>query len=159
MKHDNFDHFLDHQALPEDPTQREMALLFQEVSELEIPDPGQEYWNQFNHRLQSKIQHTPKRSSWRWLRPALAFGFSVLVFAVFWPKVQPAKLDPSLASLDSEYLEIIGEMYNGDFWVSDDSGIADSEMMQLLETTETLYEDPYAGWDSFEDEDWGLDEG
>ena len=140
--------FLDDPSLePCEPHEAELAALYREVSNLEEPDPGQSYWNHFNHRLQNRIDRLPvKTSIWIWFRAPLWAG-AALVFALaflFWPNAQPS---PSLENLDAEELQILAQLYEP---AEDELAfdLADSEVDLLLD----IYEPVSAG--PFDEEDF-----
>lgn len=145
MNQDQFDAFLeDSTNLPEDSEQKELALMFKEIEDLDPPDPGQAYWNQFNSRLQQRLEQ-PKKSFWQmWLKPGVALLTTAVLLVILIPKPSGTQEALSLANLDDDYLLVIGEMYASDFWANTNQEIAENDLDLLLETTETLFDDPFS---------------
>lgn len=162
MKHDAFHHFLDHpDQLPQNDGERELALLFKEIGDLEAPqDPGQAYWNQFNHRLQNRLDQAPKPRRLFWARPLMGLTAmaTMLVLAFFWQGTTQPTAERSLAALDSEDLMIIGEMYQSSLWDDETVEIADADLDLMLEVTNPLFDDDFSNLDQLDFETWVNDD-
>jgi hypothetical protein len=146
-----YDYLDDPSKLPDDPESAELANLLKEVSDLETPDPGQAYWNQFNSRLQQKLDGRKARRR-RGILPAWALGIASLAAAVLlavWFIPGPTSLEndqsaetTSLEALDDDALLLLGQVYETSF---------DSADYQLDEANINLLVDTFtapteAGW-------------
>jgi len=162
MTQDSFHRFLDNQEnVPKENEARELVLLLQEVSELDKDeDPGQAYWNQFNHRLQNRLDRVGKPRRFRGVRPWLVFAgmAAVLMAAFLWPNRQDPQSEKTLASLDMEHLSIIGEMYSEPFLDESNYELADQDLDLLLEVTNPLFDDPYSNLDQLDFETWNTED-
>jgi len=105
-----WDHYFENpdQAHLEDT---DMAELFQELRELESPDPGSSYWNHFNANLQARIDTTagPKHSFLLRFR-GLAISLACLIAATilfFYRSPQPSDQFQSLGNLSMEELRLL----------------------------------------------------
>lgn len=159
MNTHDFHDFLDHpDQLPQDPTELELATMLKELSQETIPDPGTDYWNQFNHRLQLRLQE-PKLPFWKqWFKPGVIFFATALVLVVAMPfTLRTSKPDRTLASLSSDSLIVISEMFDSDLWDPLSPELADSELDHLIETTDTLFEDSFPAFQFFDSDGWDED--
>ena len=97
--------------LPHQPSEHELLTLLKEVENLEDPEPEPAYWNQFNHRLQAKLDARvpPKRFAFfklpLWVG---ALASIMLAFFLFQPRATPAleRLDPEALAFLSQFYEI-----------------------------------------------------
>jgi len=133
-----------------DPEDQEMAQIFHNISQLETPDPGPEYWNHFNARLQQKLEARKKVPFWRssltWfsqmrvLAPALGL-FALAIISVFTFSTNHHKTIngfDALARLSQQDLQFLGEYLLPD----DETTLADSQDFWNDEILGELYEDP-----------------
>lgn len=158
MTQDAFNRYLDNpEQRPQEGDALELAMLFESLQESDhSEDPGQGYWNQFNHRLQNRLEQEAKPKRFGWFRPSLAFaGVAAVLLFAFLKHDQPAA-DPekTLASLDMEYLSIIGEMYASPILDSDPYEFADQDLELLLEVTDPIFDDPFSNLDQLDLESW-----
>lgn len=134
-------------------TQAMMAML-QEVEALETPDPGAEYWNQFNGEFQQRLAKAEAKQPWyaKWTRlawmPLAAASALALVLYIALPTTQKSSPDtaemPTLASLSQESLAALEQFYlpeQDDFLVVEDSYSNDLDADALWQSYEVLYEE------------------
>ncbi|PIE91429.1 MAG: hypothetical protein CR997_01170 [Acidobacteria bacterium] len=123
MKKDLKQYFDQPNTKLEDPESIALAKLLKEVSELETPDPGTEYWNRFNSRLQAKLDRQKKKTSFSWIgfmkRHRLSFSIPIMILLVsflFLGKTLkdsfPQDLYNGLSRLSSEELLLLQEVYD-----------------------------------------------
>ncbi len=114
MAKKDFYRFLDQpERLPDDDRDRELAQLMKEVEGLESPDPGPDYWNQFNHRLQARIDRLPPRRSFRrlWLDLPLAIG-AAAALALALIMLEPWRGEPpGLETLSASELALLADAF------------------------------------------------
>jgi len=115
-KHEFFDR-LDHpNRPPSDQATRELADLLQEVETLESPDPGPDYWNRFNQRLQTRLDRRPPKRRFRRLWLDLPLGLAaaaalVLTLVVLAPWRGDTPDMRRIDNLDGAELAILSELY------------------------------------------------
>lgn len=118
MTRKEFERYLDRPDTPlQDPENQDLARLMDEVSQCDAPDPGPEYWNQFNHRLQQRLDQEPipkqraRLPLFAWLAP---LATAIAVVALFWliPHQKSVSQAPSLDQLDSESLAFLGSVFD-----------------------------------------------
>jgi hypothetical protein len=132
-----------------DAETQEMLELLREVEDLPTPDPGIDYWNNFNAEFQERLAKTEKPRFWqiRWLVPAFATVALVLFAALYLPfwQQEPAQTGPlSLADLSNESLALLEQIYipeDGDYYLVQDNSAIDLDEDALFESFETLYDD------------------
>ena len=105
--------------LPKHADDRELVNLLEEISELEVPDPGPDYWNHFNHRLQNRLAEEKSRqqTAWwhKWLRaPIWLSGAVALVLLLAFLTLRPQQSydAPSLASMNQADLQFLAQLYD-----------------------------------------------
>ena len=111
MKKQDFYDFLD--KSPTGEADSDLVHLLKEVEQLDTPDPGQEYWNNFNSRLQQKLEVPEKRSIWRWFGAPIwgsLAAAAVMVF-VFWPKGTEVDVVPSIEDMNAQELALLADVY------------------------------------------------
>jgi hypothetical protein len=150
MKTEWKDFFDDPSRTFTDPEDQEMAQIFHHISQWETPDPGQDYWNHFNARLQQKLATRKKIPFWRssltWISPmrvlAPALGlFALAIISVFtFNANQQKKINgfDALTRLSQQDLQFLGEY----LLPEDETTLADSQNFWNDEILDELYEDP-----------------
>lgn len=118
-KKEIFDYLDNQDNTPQDPEAVEMANLLREIETMEIPDPGQDYWNNFNARLNQKLEQPPK-ASFAWLKwPAWGAAFAAFALILFF-NISPKPADPQLQeppsfdNLSSESFALLSDIYLSD---------------------------------------------
>ncbi|CAM2009419.1 hypothetical protein [Acanthopleuribacter pedis] len=123
----------------------ELIAMMESIEAIEAPDPGQEYWNQFNHRLQQRLENRPRkraRFSWRfffggWQTTAFAFaGLLVLGFLLMPSTPRQSDLNPSdnqWAQMSEQDLAFIDQLYSDDYLDGNLSDLVESDVAQLLD--------------------------
>ena len=148
MKRRSFEAYLDnpreHRAA--DAEEEAFTSLMRDLEHLETPDPGANYWNQFNRDFQTRLKGvTPKKKRSWWLHPGfLSFAAMLFLAAVLVPfslKEKPAAPQTdsmlSLEQLSLEGLAVIDTLYLDENDVVEVAIDTDA----LLNSYETLYED------------------
>ena len=107
MDKTSFYDFLDRpDRLPETAPERELAMLLKELESEEVPDPGTDYWNRFNSRLEQRLE-AGRKSRWSWWSPPVWAALALCAaFALFW--LIPQR-EPSLEELSNESLLLISQ--------------------------------------------------
>lgn len=136
-------------AYLDDPTNAEaraaagdLVAMMEEVDALEDADPGQAYWNQFNHRLQQRLQAQPRTrrslrtwfSQWQAL-PALAV-MVLIAFIAWWPNHQrrPApEIGQQLASMNDQELALIDDLFDTGYLDGNIGELADNDLALLFD--------------------------
>ena len=114
MNKDQFDQFLDNPDMElTDATTRDMAALLRTLETDEAPEADQVYWNNFNARLQTRLDEG-KRKPW-FLRGPVWMGTlatAAIVAAILLPDFKTTNLESfTLASLSDADLNLISEVY------------------------------------------------
>lgn len=149
MKNKGFYDYLDTKKEPEDQADRQLADLLAEVAQLEAAQPGQDYWNNFNSRLQQKLQQTPTRHRWsslfQW--PARVFSglaLAALLLFVFLPQTPQTQHNPGFEELNATQLSLLASALEDPYtYTSQSTETTDSEM-NLAETDIDLLLDAYS---------------
>ncbi|CAM2065814.1 hypothetical protein SCOR_10575 [Sulfidibacter corallicola] len=149
---------------PQHADDRELVNLLEEISELDVPDPGPDYWNQFNHRLQNRLaeEQTRRQTAWwhKWLRaPIWMSGAVALILLVAFLTLRPQQAydSPSLASMNQVDLQFLVQLYDdatlGDLTSQD--AFTDEWDLELIDEfgTESEAIDLYFEPDSFDGEE------
>ena len=130
-----FYQYLDNDREPlEEVDDLELAAILKECETLDTPDPGTDYWNNFNANLQSKLDALPAKKPF-WLRFQLPIWSAVtaaIIVAVFLYRPNDATPPPGLqvtqdttldlrtqdatllGALDNDTLDILLELYQND---------------------------------------------
>ena len=139
-KEEIYDYLDDPTKVPTDAEAREMTALLRSLETEAVPDPGQDYWNNFNARLQTRLEADRQRKP-RFLRlpvwmGALATAVLVIAFLVPLGNRSHQVETLSLASLSDADLLLISETYAplDDEDMSLD--LADSDLDLLLEAVD-----------------------
>lgn len=142
MKKKDFYDFLDDpERGPKGSGERELADLYRKIEGLDADDPGQDYWRQFNHRLQQRIDRLPARRAFQrwWVLPSwLAAAAAMALVAFFF---SPGKTTPGLEGLNNEALLLAGQLYEVEMDVEAPvPELAEGEFEVLLQAFEPLFE-------------------
>lgn len=122
----------------------ELVAMMEAVEDIDVPDPGQDYWNQFNHRLQQRLEQEPrKRFTFQWRQffgqwqAAFAFAGIVLLGMLVWrplaPHENPHRNGMEWSQMSEQDLAMIGQLYNDDYLDENLSELADNDWSQLLD--------------------------
>ncbi|MDJ0836058.1 MAG: hypothetical protein QNK37_06035 [Acidobacteriota bacterium] len=139
-KEEIYDYLDDPTKEPTDAEAREMTALLRSLETEVVPDPGQEYWNNFNAGLQTRLEASRQRKPWFLRLPvwmgALATAVLVIAFLVPMGNRSQQVETLSLASLSDADLLLISETYAplDDEDMSLD--LADSDLDLLLEAVD-----------------------
>lgn len=154
-KQDFYDHLDGKPVAKTDGETQALIEMLREVEDLSTPDPGADYWNQFNGAFQQRLAEQ-QRFSWRQhgflgkVLPALASA-ALLVVAFFnVPYLReegPSAEVPSLAELSPESLALLAQYYvpqNDAYLIVEDNVNSDLDAQDLVDSYEALYqEDSY----------------
>lgn len=114
-----------------DSETRAAVQLLHALQQDQTPEPDQAYWNQFNARLQSRLEASRKpRFAWTrgfaWLGMAAAALLMMGLLGVF------DRTAPSLEDLSDEDLALISELYLDEVQDGDALNLAESDLSDLL---------------------------
>ena len=145
MKNKGFYDYLDGKTPPETEEDRLLASLLEEVTELPEPDPGQQYWNNFNSRLQQKLEQTPAKQGFlaRFAIPSGIFATlaAAAVVALMFIPGSPELETPVMADLDETELSLLASAfedpyedfaYDSSEALAADMDLADGELDLLM---------------------------
>lgn len=132
----------------------DLVAMMEEVDGLEDADPGQAYWNQFNHRLQQRLQaatHRPARWSLRawfgqWQAPLALAAMVLIALIAWWPdhlRRPTPEVGQRLADMSAQELALIDDLF--------DSGYLDGNIGELADNDLALL------FDGYQEETPGLD--
>jgi len=127
-----YDYLDDPSQNPKGQEERELLALLHELEEQPAAEPDQVYWNNFNARLQTRLDKG-KRRPWYLAWPAWTATLlsAALLFVVFRPSEPTAAL--SLADLSNEGLSLISEAYEPLIEEEVEMDLADVDYDLLLE--------------------------
>ncbi len=122
----------------------DLVAMMEEVDHLEDADPGQAYWNQFNHRLQQRLQGDASRPArWRlrawfsqWQAPLAVAAMVLIAFIAWWPDLQrrpTPEVGQRLASMNDQELALIDDLFDPGYLDGNLGELADNDLALLLD--------------------------
>ena len=97
------------------PDRNELLALLQEIESIKDPMPDPGYWNQFNIRLQQRLEQRGQPQKW-WIFRVTPLRFAVTVFVAFLLVfvLKPTLRRPTLETLSTESLVAVDNIYEVD---------------------------------------------
>jgi len=106
----------------QDGDNKAIAQLLKEVEDLDTPQPDQALWNQFNSRLQSRIDALPHRRFSSWFRaPALAILAAAVVLAFFLFRPNQEASPWVLDNFSHDELQVVSLIYQDTEFYDEDT--------------------------------------
>ena len=150
MKHE-WNQFFDDPNLPMDDAQdQELAELFREVCEQDYPEPGSNYWNQFNARLQHRMGQQSGKPAWWNLKvffTGMVLVSAVMFLCVFSLSIWNANKTEKdqfqlLADLSPDDLTLLSDMMplaERDLLTNSSAWVEDEALDDLYDDSDTMY--------------------